>query len=122
MVSVCIHLLISKKTDMVKLMTKWWLYLCLLFFLLISLRIGLFETLLIYFKNGGFSGNNLWYYHSFLWREYGLITFLSIAGLLTAVSNKNKYVNLFVIYIFLHLAFIFFVFKPYTSRYILPIY
>ncbi len=66
--------------------------------------------------------NNLWYYHSFLWREYGLITFLGLAGLLLGFVNHSKKLALIIIYSTLHLLFISFIWTHYISKYTLPIF
>lgn len=66
--------------------------------------------------------NNLWYYHSFMWREYGLVTFISILGLLAALITRPKYATLVGIYIAVHTVFFSFMFAPYVSRYLLPIF
>lgn len=83
-------------------------------------RIG--DTLLYFYNSKTFFTNNLWYYHSFLWREYGLILFLAIIGLLIGFKNKFKETALIFIYLVFHLLFLSFIFKPYVSRYLLPIF
>lgn len=65
--------------------------------------------------------NNVWYYHSFLWRDYGLITFLALLGMIFSFFTHRKYALLIIIYIIFHFLFFCFVFAPYTSRYLLPI-
>lgn len=66
--------------------------------------------------------NNTWYYHSFLWREYTLITFIGVLGFILAYFKNKKDFLLFTIYIALHCIFIFYVFGPYVTRYLLPIF
>ncbi len=66
--------------------------------------------------------NNTWYYHSFLWREYTLITFIGILGFILAYFNNKRDFLLFTIYIALHCIFIFYIFGPHVSRYLLPIF
>ncbi len=83
---------------------------------------GLGNTLLYFYNAKVFFTNNLWYYHSFLWREYGLILFLAIIGLLIGFKNKFKETSLVFIYLIFHLLFLSFIFKPYVSRYLLPIF
>lgn len=68
-----------------------------------------------------FRVNNVWYYHSFLWREYGLITFLALAGILMCVAERKKQGSVIIIYVVLHLLFINFFFSAYVSRYLLPL-
>ncbi len=83
-------------------------------------RIG--DTIVYFYNSKTFFANNLWYYHSFLWREYGLILFLAIIGLLIGLKNKFKETFLILIYLIAHLLFLSFIFKPYISRYLLPIF
>jgi len=66
--------------------------------------------------------NNLWYYHSFLWREYGFIVYLGLLGLLLAFIKQRKNISFIFLYIFLHLIFINFIFSPVVTRYTLPIF
>lgn len=66
--------------------------------------------------------NNTWYYHSFLWREYTLITFIGIIGFILAFFKNKRDFLLLTIYIVLHCIFIFYIFGPYVSRYLLPIF
>ncbi len=72
----------------------------------------------------GFLGryNNVWYYHSFLWREYGLIFYLGLIGLGIGLLRKPKFFSAILLYCLCHLIFICFAFGPYVSRYILPIF
>lgn len=121
-IALIVHFLLTRIADLLLLLRTWQFYAVTILFFFVANKIGLYSTFLIYFNNGGFVANNIWYYHSLLWREYGLITFLSILGLITAIINKNKYISLLGIYIILHLLFISLIFKPYTSRYILPIF
>jgi len=83
---------------------------------------GIGNTVLYFYNSKTFFTNNLWYYHSFLWREYGLILFLAIIGLLVGFKNKFKETSLIFIYLIFHLLFLSFIFKPYVSRYLLPIF
>lgn len=68
-----------------------------------------------------FGANNLWYYHSFLWREYGAVTVLSALG---AILMWQKYPQSRIIHIFIsvYLSFFLFVYKPYNTRYLLVIF
>ncbi len=120
--SIFIHYLVTQRGSLTNKRNKWLLPLVIFLLFLISWKAGLFELSMTYLKNGGFLANNAWYYHSFLWREYGLITFLAITGFLCALSKKNKSASFLGIYIVLHLIFITFIFKPYSSRYLLPIF
>ena len=66
--------------------------------------------------------NNLWYYHSFLWREYGLMAFLALLGLIGTLVKKARVVSIFALYIPVHIGVFTFLFAPYSSRYLLPIF
>ncbi len=90
--------------------------------IIIIFRTGLLLAVINSFKGGLIKANNLWYYHSFLWREYGLITFLALVGLLMALKTNFKLTLFPLVYIFFNLIFISFFFAPYTSRYLLPIF
>ncbi len=83
---------------------------------------GIGNTVLYFYNSKTFFTNNLWYYHSFLWREYGLLIFLAMIGLLIGLKNKLKETSLILIYLIAHLLFLSFIFKPYISRYLLPIF
>lgn len=76
---------------------------------------------LMFFQDRGFI-NNLWYYHSFLWRTYGLITFLSVLGVFFLWRKKTQMAALFILTIGAYFCFYFFVFPPYVTRYLLSIF
>lgn len=81
-----------------------------------------FSYLFRYFHGNFTTTNNLWYNHSFLWREYGLITFLGVIGFFMGFIEKPKQMSLVLLHTGLHLIFINFFFPPYVSRYLLPIF
>jgi len=94
-------------------------------FLALALLISFQTGLLMYIGSvaSQFIGNNnLWYYHSFLWREYGLVSFLATAGFVVALFTKRQQVTSIVIFTIFQLIFVCFLFPPYTSRYLLPIF
>lgn len=68
-----------------------------------------------------FGANNLWYYHSFLWGEYTLVSFLGLVGLFIGLSQKPRRFSLLWLYLLIHLLFITFGFGHYLSKYLLPI-
>lgn len=74
------------------------------------------------FANGDSQINNVWYYHSFLWREYGLLIYLAFFGFLLAMFTHRKIFSFILLYVIAHLIFVNFLFAPYTSRYLLPIW
>lgn len=66
--------------------------------------------------------NNLWYYHSFLWREQTLLAFLAMFGVLLNFLKYHKGTFLILVPILCYLFFVSFLFPPYVSRYLLPIF
>jgi len=76
------------------------------------------KTLIIYHPN------NLAYYHSFLWREQTIITLLAFIGVLIMLFKEKKYKisSLLLLPIGSYLFFVCFMFAPYVSRYLLPIF
>ncbi|HYD35459.1 MAG TPA: glycosyltransferase family 39 protein [Vitreimonas sp.] len=66
--------------------------------------------------------NNVWYYHSFLWRVHGVMGLLAVFGwLLSCVSEPKKHL-LPAVMGGAYLSFFFFLFAPYVTRYLLPIF
>ncbi len=95
-------------------------YLFLIIFFIIGLKTGTFISIINTLKNG--LVNNIWYYHSFLWRQYSLITFLGFLGLtLMWLKDKHK-TNIIWLTTISFLIFVCFLFAPYVSRYILAIF
>jgi hypothetical protein len=72
----------------------------------------------------GYHPNNLAYYHSFLWREQTIISLLAFLGTLLIFFKKKKYSlgSLLLLPVILYLFFVSFLFAPYVSRYLLPIF
>lgn len=97
----------------------WMVILALLF---ITYLIGSLGGIVNFLKSDNLGTNNVWYYHSFLWREYGLISFLALTGLLIALKKNRNVGVLFGTYLILQLFFLLFLFKPYVTRYLLPIF
>ncbi len=120
--TIVIHQLFINFKKMSELLKKPLLYLVIGLFIILISTTGLLKTISYFIQTGTFVANNLWYYHSFLWREYGLITFLAIFGFVLGFMQKRKPFLLILIYVIFHLLFISFVFKPYISRYLLPIF
>lgn len=88
--------------------------------LLFKLRI--FHILIATYSTGLIKANNVWYYHSFLWREYGLIAFLAVVGIAITLFKKKKTTVILASYMTLHLLFISFFISPYVTRYTLPVF
>ena len=80
------------------------------------------STIALYANGDIIKANNVWYYHSFLWREYGLLSYLSLIGFLLGFLRHRKIISLILFYVMIHLIFVNFLFAPYTSRYLLPIW
>lgn len=66
--------------------------------------------------------NNFWFYHAFLWREYGLISFLAVVGICVGLLFYRKTVSLLAIFMLIHMIFIGVLFGPYVTRYLLPVF
>lgn len=68
--------------------------------------------------------NNVAYYHSFLWREQTIITFLAFIGVLVLFWKRRDLSQglLLTLPILMYLFFVSFLFHPYVSRYLLPIF
>lgn len=66
--------------------------------------------------------NNLWYYHSFLWREYGAIVVLGALGMVVAIRTNPRFLAAILPSIFFHLTFVTFFFQSTDSRYLLPFF
>lgn len=120
--SLLIHYLIFNFSKIKPLLKSGYLYFFIILGVLMIYLTGVWKTVFNFYTAKVFFTNNLWYYHSFLWREYGLILFLAIIGLLIGFKNKFKETSLIFIYLILHLLFLSFIFKPYVSRYLLPIF
>jgi len=121
-ISLLIHYLIFNFSKIILMFKSAYLYIFLLLGVVLIYFSGIGNVVLNFYNAKTFFTNNLWYYHSFLWREYGLILFLAIIGLLIGFKNKFKETALIFIYLIFHLLFLSFIFKPYVSRYLLPIF
>lgn len=76
----------------------------------------------IKFISTGSFPNNLPYYHSFLWREYGVLMILTIIGFVYGWINQRKVFSFFLTIIGMYLFFFSFIFEPKVTRYLLPIF
>lgn len=122
LISIFFHFLLTGYKRIFELLRKPWIYLIFFFLVFTVNKIGFVNAFIRMFSLKMFLSNNVWYYHSFLWREYGLITFLAIIGLLTGLVKKQKGFALIAIFLIAQLLFLAFIFKPYVSRYLLPIF
>lgn len=120
--AITIHLALFKSKNMIKFFSSPAKLLMLFFFLIVLLFQGWREGGFNLIRLNFFPFNNLWYYHSFLWREYNLISFLGFIGLFIGSFEKKKEILLILIYIALHLIFITFMWGHYMTKYILPVF
>lgn len=84
------------------------------------------EGLIDYFQlllSHGFY-NNLWYYHSFLWRQQTIVSLLMILGVISLFLKKRNLIKSLPILLSIgtYLFFVCFLFGPYVSRYLLPVF
>jgi hypothetical protein len=75
-----------------------------------------------FFTTTLFGADNWWYYHSYLWRENTLITFLGFLGLITLFFKHRNGAMLILLYTALHWIFINYMFGHYLTKYLLPIF
>lgn len=82
------------------------------------------SLLTIFFVTSFKLQNNVWYYHAFLWKEQTIISMFAFIGLFSTFFEKREktLTFFFTISSILYFSFFFFVFPPYSTRYILPIY
>lgn len=121
--AIIIHFVIFYKKNFVSFVKSKLFFVLLLLIIVYAYFSGFWKTVVTIIESKSFYAvNNLWYYHSFLWREYILVTFLGLVGLVAfAITNRKR--GLFIlIYLFFHLMFISFVFAPYHSKYLVPIF
>jgi len=81
---------------------------------------NIFDLLLNILRQG--FANNVWYYHSFLWREYSLVSFFGFFGWFIFWFKNRSSASLIWILFIAYLGFFCFGFAPYVSRYLLPIF
>ncbi|MBI2641885.1 glycosyltransferase family 39 protein [Candidatus Roizmanbacteria bacterium] len=120
--AIFLHFVWFNRKEIHRLTKNSFLFIILGVVLLVAYFTGFFKVLFFFLNLNLFGANNLWYYHSFLWREYGLITFLSIIGFALGFLEKRKEFSLIILYTSAFLAFLSFIFKPYVSRYLLPVF
>jgi hypothetical protein len=66
--------------------------------------------------------NNLSYYHSFLWREYGLLIFLTVLGICYGWLQQRRVFSLLMLVFIFYMSFFCFIFEPKVVRYIFIIF
>lgn len=116
------HYLLLQRGDFISIFKKPVIYLVVIVGYLIVYLTGFIRTISYFISTSSFGTNNIWYYHSFLWREYGLVTFLAIIGFILAFNKKNRSAKPILIYITFHLFCLFFIIKPYVSRYLMILF
>ncbi len=122
LVAMAIHFIIFNRNSLRHLIVNFYTYVAFAVFIGISYSVGYLNAILNFLSSSFFRANNIWYYHSFLWREYGLLTFLGLLGLGFALLQKKRGLSLIFIYLGIHLFFINMVFGHYMSKYLLPIF
>lgn len=83
---------------------------------------GSLSVIVFFIKNTFSPVNNLWYYHSFMWREYTLVAFLGALGLVRLYQDKKGTMQPILIFIGGYLMFILFIFGHHMTKYLLPIF
>lgn len=120
--SLLLHFSIVNRNKVISLLKKPYVYVPIFLILLSSVIINfqLIKTIIVQFGNT----NNVSYYHSFLWREQTVVTLLAILGIGFLVMKKKHWATALLISIPLiaYLFFFSFIFSPYVSRYLLPIF
>lgn len=120
--SLAVHFFVFHRNMLRLVFRSIWLYILIILCVLLSVQTGILRAIQNSYPDGIPLVNNVWYYHSFLWREYGLFTFFSLIGLIIGFRQYKREMSLFSIYIFANLIFVSYIFGPYNSRYLLPIF
>jgi uncharacterized membrane protein len=120
--SLLLHFVIHNKSYLQTVFKKPHYFLPVLLLILSPLFLNLSLISSIILKLG--STNNLLYYHRFLWREQTVVSFLSILGILFLILKKKQWhiASLIAIPLAAYLFFFSFIFSPYVTRYLLPIF
>lgn len=66
--------------------------------------------------------NNFWYYHSFLWRQYSLISFLTLLGIIFSVMMREKRHFFLLTILIVHTFFVIFFLQWLDVRYLFPVF
>ena len=103
--------------------SRWYLVLIGVIISLLTLwQIGFINSFLVYINSSFFLSNNLWYYHPFLWREYGLVVFTALLGFGLIAKTAHKPLGIIMMHIVLQLIFVTFFFSLHMSKYLLPLF
>lgn len=121
--SVCLYSVVLKRESLITKKSSLIIMVFLTFMLVTFLwSIGFLNLMGTFVRSSFFLSNNVWYYHSFLWREYGLILFISILGYILITKRNSHDVGLITFYFLIHLVFVTFLFAHHMSKYLLPIF
>lgn len=85
-------------------------------------QMGFIHSFWVYMNSSFFLANNVWYYHPFLWREYGLVVFTGMIGFLFLAKSAKASVGVVLLHLMLQLVFVTFFFAHHMSKYLLPIF
>lgn len=83
---------------------------------------GSITKILFFFTQTYTPVDNAWYYHSFLWRQYQLVTFLGVLGIVGMVKDSPKKMYPIIIFSGLYMIFILYIFGHHMTKYLLPIF
>lgn len=125
LLSVTLHFFVFNKKLTLKLISNPLLWIFAIISTYILYSIGQLNLLYLNLKNLLINHpNNLAYYHSFLWREQTIVVLLAVIGILFFILKDKKYklITLLLLPICFYLFFVCFLFTPYVSRYLLPIF
>lgn len=121
-IAIGLHWAIVKRIFLIQLIKDTHSYIAIIPLITVAIAIMYTQDALRFFTTPLFGANNVWYYHSFLWREYTLITFMGILGLVISLVKNKAQTSLILTYIGLHLLFINFFFGHYLTKYTLAIF
>lgn len=120
--AVGLHYIFLKRAYIKQLMKQKMFYAITVPLLAVVFVIMYLQDSLRFFSTTLFGANNWWYYHSYLWRENTLITFLGLIGLLILLVKNIRYGILIVLYLTLHWIFVTYMFGHYLTKYLLPLF
>jgi 4-amino-4-deoxy-L-arabinose transferase-like glycosyltransferase len=83
---------------------------------------GLPRSIMMYLGSSFFGANNVGYYHSFLWREYGIVTFMGLSGLVLLRKKSPVICDTVILHTIFTLIFVCFLFGHHMSKYITDIF
>lgn len=103
--------------------SRWYILISIVVLAIVALwQTGFINSLIAYANSSFLLANNLWYYHPFLWREYGLVVFTGVLGLVMMGRSASKSLGIITLHLVLQLIFVTFFFGHHMSKYLLPIF